>query len=126
MEELIKRANAGEFDPNHKTIQLSYHGKHLEIDEKIAPLISKLWKHGINTKFSCQGEPNGDSAYITFNKTKDIYKFSQIRNKHVQVTFDLITEDNLITLSEDELRDVNIDTGLISVRFDSNDIKKIL
>ncbi len=38
----------------HKAKLISYHGRKVKIDEDIAPLISNMWKLGINTISSCQ------------------------------------------------------------------------
>lgn len=38
----------------HPTVELEYQGETVEIDEDLAPLISEIWKAGIDTTDACQ------------------------------------------------------------------------
>lgn len=70
----------------HKTKLLTYKGRKVRIDVKIAPLLSKLWKLGIQTTNSCQADCSFlcKHKYVT-SKTKDGSEFDEpIRTKHCQ------------------------------------------
>lgn len=60
----------------HKQVTIKLFDLEEEIDEKLAPLILKLWKLGIATFTSCQG-PFGeeDMGYIAFDEAEDFDKF---------------------------------------------------
>lgn len=52
--------------------------ENVEIDMELQPVLSRLWKAGIRTSWSCQGTPNHcpeHSAYITFPSTEDADRF---------------------------------------------------
>ena len=40
----------------HTAKILTYNGRKVKIDKDIAPLLSKMWKLGIKTSNSCQGQ----------------------------------------------------------------------
>jgi hypothetical protein len=58
-----KRFNGG---PHHKVVDLEYHGNKVKIDTKIAPLISELWKAGINTSNSCEDNVPANFVWVEF------------------------------------------------------------
>jgi hypothetical protein len=59
--------------PRHKQVEIRWGDGRAEVDEKLAPLILALWKAGINTSYSCQG--NMGMAYIQFPTAWDAQKF---------------------------------------------------
>lgn len=60
---------------NHKQVKIRYLDNRLvEVDEKLVPLLSLIWKHKIQTLLSCQeNQPN--RAWIHFASTEDATKF---------------------------------------------------
>lgn len=57
----------------HKTKTLMFEGQEIEIDCKIATLMRLLWKRGIRTRWSCEGDK--DVADIIFWNYEDAEKF---------------------------------------------------
>ena len=60
-------------DP-HKTVDLLYNGQQIPIDEKIAPLVTEIWKAGLNTRNSCESNTT-NYIWIHFASVKDFDKF---------------------------------------------------
>lgn len=79
IDEMIIKANNGDFDPNHETLEIVGDGEIYAIDKEIAGSIKEIWDMGIRTKASCQGS-NNTRGYITFSSVKDAVKFAEKRN----------------------------------------------
>ena len=63
---------------SHPTVELQYLlGKKVPIDEEIAPVIESVWRLGITTQSSCQGDPNGKRAHIIL-PTQDLVRLLNI------------------------------------------------
>jgi hypothetical protein len=62
-------------------VVLRRYGQAIEVDEGIAPLISALWRAGIDTKHSCQGGEDPHSvdraAYVAFSPA-DLARFDRL------------------------------------------------
>ena len=80
---------------NHKTKSIEFNGELIEIDEKIAPLILKMWKLGIITNGCCQShcrphcnhkwkkiEYDDNSTYYKKILTRDCHKYIWISFNH--------------------------------------------
>jgi hypothetical protein len=79
----IRLADTGLPDPQHPTVTLPYQGQEIQIDADLAPLLTALWAHGVQTSHCCQGglDPNGSQiheAYITFATPPDVLRFVQL------------------------------------------------
>ena len=59
---------------NHKVVTVKVDKKSAEIDEKIAPLIKRLWELDIATLFSCEESPN-EYIWIEFASPTDAENF---------------------------------------------------
>jgi hypothetical protein len=78
----------------HKFKRLTYKGKKIEIDEKIVPLIFKMWKLDINTSGCCQAdcsfncEHNGEEVAGTENGV-DYYQpiYGKMCHNNVWIAF---------------------------------------
>jgi hypothetical protein len=62
------------FLKNHKTVTVKVDKKSAEIDEKIAPLIKRLWELDVATLFSCEESPN-EYIHIEFASPTDAENF---------------------------------------------------
>lgn len=58
----------------------------IDVDEKIAPLIKALWKHGYRTLSSCQCDPNTGEAWIAFEESAKAQRFASLVGGRVIVT----------------------------------------
>ncbi len=62
----------------HETIKLKYNNQYIDIDKKIAPLITEIWKAGFKTNNSCQNNVPRGYIWISFNDSIDMKKFINI------------------------------------------------
>lgn len=62
-------------DPRHPQVSIYPNGP--LVDEKIAPLVAQVRKHGLMTQWSCQGGDEGvwELAYLTFPILQDGLEF---------------------------------------------------
>jgi hypothetical protein len=58
----------------HKQVKVSYDNLIVEVDEGLAPLLTVIWKHGIDTCLSCEENFPG-IAWIMFDTAYDAEKF---------------------------------------------------
>src|SRR5262249_29668067 len=68
----------------------------VQVDEQMAPLLQRLWSTGVETIYSCQGDPDGvereDLAYIAFLTHEDCDRFAA-RVPSDRPGWDWFTED---------------------------------
>jgi len=73
----------GHFDTEHPQTTLIHPrtGASVEVDKGIVRLIQALWARGWDTKFSCQGQPDLDTAYVMFDTAKHRKEFIEAVGK---------------------------------------------
>jgi hypothetical protein len=131
IEEIIKLANYGIFEPKHQTENVFYKGKNIDVDNLLIPLIKKIWSFEINTVASCQGDDDSDHyGYISFSTKDDLIKILDIKNiKHLISQIDIIHNGNFYVVTYDELKSVdfssNVNMDLYSIRFSKKNIDLI-
>lgn len=125
--DLIRRANAGAFDPNHPTVDLKWGSAAIAVDKKIAPLVRKLWDAGIATTASCQG--GGDlEAYIGFPGLEQVRAFLRRCPAATRAAVvDRITEGRLTRMSCDGALQCEEDGPALfyAIRFAHSDLEAI-
>lgn len=98
----------------HPTIQVEYKGNILVIDEKIYPMIKKIWDCGIETVACCQGD-NRSKAYISF---KHLHDFRLFMEKFPEVLNPYFTRKYLTNITYNYLDDyMPYYCDLFTVRF---------
>lgn len=64
----MTRSRLQESGTAHRQVPVAANGWKAEVDERMAPLIEALWRRGIYTEFSCQGNESDDvcdEAYLS-------------------------------------------------------------
>ncbi|QRY51829.1 hypothetical protein [Mycolicibacterium septicum] len=62
---------------SHYQIPLKHWSGDIMVDEKIAPLVQKLWDRDIQTDSSCQGNMDRSPAYLMFSMWEEAIEFVQ-------------------------------------------------
>ncbi len=70
----MKTSNKVKMNQKHKFKMLDYENKKIEIDEKMVPLMMKLWSLNIKTFACCQQIPT-DCVMMKFLKFKEKYAY---------------------------------------------------
>lgn len=65
----------------HKAVRVFHGTLEADVDEAIAPLILEMWKAGVYTYQSCQGNPEG-WVWIQFADQCDLEKFLSLVGRH--------------------------------------------
>ncbi len=73
--ELVKVTIESASEQEHSEVWIELGNQGAAIDEEMAPLMMYLWKNGISTISSCQGDPGGESAVIMFATDQDLNAF---------------------------------------------------
>jgi len=84
---LTKPARAGL--PDHPQIEVDG----IEVDQLMAPLLQALWDLGLETQFSCQGEPEHYIAHeplLNFNRAQIVFADFEQACKFVRKTMELL------------------------------------
>ncbi len=75
----------------HRTIRVEFEDIAVDVDEKLAPLMPLLWRHGISTDECCQEERPG-FASITFPGTDEIHTFLSIAEREYKAEVETRSE----------------------------------
>lgn len=65
---------------SHPQVTVPYGDRTVDVDEGIAPLLLALWRAGIHTVYSCQGDGGTEPenlAYIAFPEPSDTARFAE-------------------------------------------------
>jgi hypothetical protein len=84
---LTKPARAGL--PDHPQIEVDG----IEVDQLMAPLLQALWDLGLETQFSCQGDPEHYTAHeplLNFNRAQIVFADFEQACKFVRKTMELL------------------------------------
>jgi hypothetical protein len=103
--------------PHHEIKKLKFGGMEADVDLLIAPLILRLWKHGIKTCQSCEESEPG-TVWIQFPEYEDAKRFFDAASLHASLDW-----------SKDYVQMEGSDfdgEGCFSIRFGQRDLRIIV
>lgn len=110
---IMENNTSQEIRPHHETRKVKFAGIEADIDLLIAPLILRLWKHGIKTCQSCEENEPG-VVWIQFPDYKNAKRFFDAVS--LRASYLAWSNDFGCTDGED----------CFSIRFDQDDLRTVL
>lgn len=104
-----------EIRPHHETKKVKFGNMEADVDLLIAPLILRLWKHGIKTCQSCaENEPG--VVWIQFPEYEDAKRFFDAVSLHAS---DLVWSKDFVYMEGSD----SDGEGCFSIRFSQDDLR---
>jgi hypothetical protein len=97
--------------PDHPQVRVTCAAWEADVDETLAPLIEAIWRQGVPTAFSCQG--NFGQAYISVDR------------EHLQWLAATAAEASAHVFVDADNAESGNDWGLASIRFPTGDIEAV-